>query len=110
MRPHGWMTPGVSTGTYAGSHLNCAQRLWWSSREVGTKFSCWLAQPKLSLTVDVRLRGFAATADNLRLAPERRLASLLPASWNQIASWVKQIEALRSAHLSACRRSPIAVQ
>jgi hypothetical protein len=28
---------------------------------------------------------------------ERRLAPLLPASWNQIASWLKQIDKLRQA-------------
>jgi hypothetical protein len=37
----------------------------------------WLAQPKLA-------------------AGERRLASLMPVSWNQIACWLQQIDELRT--------------
>jgi hypothetical protein len=40
----------------------------------------WLAQPKLARDSD-----------------ERRLASPMPASWNQIAGWLKQIDSLRQA-------------
>jgi site-specific DNA recombinase len=38
------------------------------------------------------------------------MASLTPASWNQIAAWLKQIEAVRQVALSCCRHGRQAVQ
>lgn len=41
------------------------------------------------------LRGEAATEGNLRLNHERRLVDQTGASWNQIASWLRQVDGLR---------------
>lgn len=40
--------------------------------------------------------------------PSVAMASLVPSSWNQIAGWLKQIDAIRQA--AACRSSVKAVQ
>jgi hypothetical protein len=39
----------------------------------------------------------SASVGNLRIATERRLVSQTFASWNRIAGWLRQIEALRGA-------------
>jgi hypothetical protein len=48
--------------------------------------------------------------DDPRRISSLELASLMPASWNHIAGWLRQIDAIRQGHLSGCRPLPKAVQ
>jgi hypothetical protein len=41
--------------------------------------------------------GWLANRSSLGVSGERRLASLMPASWNQIAGWLEQMAGLRQA-------------
>jgi hypothetical protein len=75
------------------------------------KRGCWITQPcpylyakvglptvALGATLTSRLRGYAATAGNLRLTGERRLVDQNIASWNPLISWLQRIERLKYAN------------
>lgn len=70
----------------------------------GTAFACgnarsrvsWLAQPKLARRQD-RPAFAKASAGILRLNHERKMMDQLHASWNRLASWLRQIDGLRRA-------------
>jgi len=59
----------------------------------------WLARPKLTnlLSLEARLRALRYGGAAFAGIRERRLASLRPASWNQIKAWLRTVDELRRA-------------
>lgn len=49
-----------------------------------------------SVAEGVHRRAYGAMVDNLRLHRERRLVDLNSGGWNQVASWLRQLDLVRS--------------
>ena len=57
----------------------------------------WRDSCPLASRVSATRRAWIAPADENDRAQRGSLASLMPASWNQIVGWLKQIDAVRQA-------------
>ena len=67
-----------------------------TSNEAGTAISAaWLANRSSFIKEGAHRRAFGAMVGNLRVNHERRLVDQMFASWNRIASWLRQIDGLQ---------------